>query len=100
MSVFYMCPLILTPIKAMVMMNRQMNLPAMQRILQNFEIESEKMDMKQEMMADVMGDIFEEEGEEEKEGEEETAEALQCRVIISSECSGVAHLWRYQLSWM
>jgi charged multivesicular body protein 2A len=49
----------------MVMMNRQMNLPAMQRVLQNFEIESEKMDMKQEMMADVMGDIFEEDGEEE-----------------------------------
>lgn len=47
------------------MMNRQMNLPAMQRILQNFEMESEKMDMKQEMMADTMDDIFEEEGDEE-----------------------------------
>jgi len=90
-SVFYMCPLILTPIKAMVMMNRQMNLPAMQRILQNFEIESEKMDMKQEMMADVMGDIFEEEGEEEATDEIINQVLDEIGINLSSEVSNGVH---------
>ncbi len=57
--------------KAMVLMNRRMNIPAMQRILQNFEMQSEMMDMKEEMMADAMDDIFE--GDEE---EEETDEII------------------------
>lgn len=47
-------------------MNRRMNLPAMQKIMMNFERENEKMDMKQEMMSDTMDDIFEGEDEEEE----------------------------------
>lgn len=49
-----------------MMMNRQMNLPAMQRIMMEFEKQNERMDMKQEMMSDTMDDVFEGEGEEEE----------------------------------
>ncbi|KAL6059988.1 ESCRT-III subunit protein did4 [Balamuthia mandrillaris] len=52
--------------QAMTMMNRRMNIPAMQRVLQNFEMQSEQMDMKQEMMGDAMDDLFEEDDEEEQ----------------------------------
>lgn len=52
--------------KAMVVMNRRMNVPAMQKILQNFEMQSEMMDMKEEMMGDAMDDIFNEDQEEEE----------------------------------
>jgi len=52
--------------KAMMVMNRQMNLPAMQRIMMEFEKQSEKMEMKEEMMSDTMDDVLEGEGEEEE----------------------------------
>eukprot|EP01118_Nematostelium_gracile_P002900 TRINITY_DN1333_c0_g1_i1.p1 TRINITY_DN1333_c0_g1~~TRINITY_DN1333_c0_g1_i1.p1 ORF type:complete len:218 (-),score=77.37 TRINITY_DN1333_c0_g1_i1:42-695(-) len=52
--------------RAMMVMNRQMNLPAMQRIMMEFEKQSEKMEMKEEMMNDTMDDVFEEENEEEE----------------------------------
>eukprot|EP01088_Endostelium_zonatum_P000221 TRINITY_DN1036_c0_g1_i2.p1 TRINITY_DN1036_c0_g1~~TRINITY_DN1036_c0_g1_i2.p1 ORF type:complete len:284 (-),score=132.66 TRINITY_DN1036_c0_g1_i2:94-945(-) len=55
--------------RAMMVMNRQMNIPAMQRILMSFEMESEKMDMKGEMMGDAIDGIFEED-EEEQDTEE------------------------------
>ena len=41
-------------------MNRQMNLPAMQRVMMEFEKQNEIMDMKQEMMEDVMDDVLDE----------------------------------------
>jgi len=52
--------------RAMMVMNSQMNLPAMQRIMMEFEKQSERMDMKEEMMSDTLDDVFEEEGEEEE----------------------------------
>jgi len=52
--------------KAMMMMNRQMNLPAMQRIMMEFEQQSEKMDMKEEMMSDALDDVMDGEEDEEK----------------------------------
>jgi len=52
--------------RAMMVMNRQMNLPAMQRIMMEFEKQSERMDMKEEMVSDVMDDVFEQEDEEEE----------------------------------
>ena len=55
--------------KAMMMMNRQMNLPALQRIMMEFEKQSEKMDMKEEMMSDTMDDVFEGENDEEESEE-------------------------------
>ncbi len=50
----------------MMALNRSMNLPAMQRIVMEFEKQNEAMDMKQEMVSDVMDDVFEGEGEEEE----------------------------------
>ena len=50
--------------KAMRAMNRQMNLPGIQRIAMDFERESEMMDMKEEIMNDVMDDVMETEGDE------------------------------------
>jgi len=55
--------------RAMMVMNRQMNLPAMQRIMMEFEKQSEKMDMKEEMMSDTMDDVFEEDDEKEETDE-------------------------------
>ncbi|KAI8091330.1 Snf7-domain-containing protein, partial [Gilbertella persicaria] len=55
--------------KAMGSMNRQMNLPQIQKIMMNFEKESELMDMKDEMMGDAIDDAFEED-EDEEESEE------------------------------
>lgn len=49
-----------------MVMNRQMNLPAMQRIMMEFEKQSERMDMKEEMMNDTLDSVFEEEGEEQE----------------------------------
>jgi division protein CdvB (Snf7/Vps24/ESCRT-III family) len=45
-------------------MNRNMNLPAIQRIAMEFERENDMMDQRQEMMDDVMDDAFEDEEEE------------------------------------
>lgn len=49
-------------------MNRQMNLPALQRIAMEFEKENDIMDQRQEMMEDAVDDVAgledEEEGEE------------------------------------
>ena len=45
-------------------MNRNMKLPAIQRIAMEFERENDMMDQRQEMMDDVMDDAFEDEEEE------------------------------------
>jgi len=55
--------------KAMMMMNRQMNLPAMQKIMMEFEQQSEKMDMKEEMMSDALDDVMDQEEDDEKSQE-------------------------------
>ncbi|XP_065344551.1 charged multivesicular body protein 2a [Cloeon dipterum] len=52
--------------KAMQNMNRQLNLPQIQKILQEFEKQSEIMDMKEEMMNDAIDDAMEDEGDEEE----------------------------------
>lgn len=51
--------------RAMASMNRQLNLPQIQRILQEFEKQSEIMDMKEEMMNDAIDDAME--GDEDEE---------------------------------
>lgn len=50
-------------------MNRQMNIPALQRIAMEFERENDVMDMRQEMMDDAIDEATGMEGEEE-EGED------------------------------
>ena len=52
--------------RAMQNMNRQMNMPQIQKILMDFEKQSEIMDMKEEMINDVMDDAMEDEGDEEE----------------------------------
>jgi len=52
--------------KAMASMNRQLNLPQIQRIMSEFERQSEIMDMKEEMMDDALDDALGETGEEEE----------------------------------
>merc|ERR1719323_484571 len=51
--------------KAMMMM-KQMKLPEIQKIMQEFEKQSEIMDMKEEMMNDVMDDAMGDEDDEEE----------------------------------
>lgn len=55
-------------------MNRQMNLPALQRIAMEFEKENDVMDQRQEMMDDAIDDVTGVEDEE--EGEEVVKEVL------------------------
>lgn len=55
--------------KAMGQMNRQMNLPALQKIMQEFEKQNEKMEMVTEVMGDAIDDALE--GDEEEEETEE-----------------------------
>eukprot|EP00761_Pharyngomonas_kirbyi_P011364 gb/GECH01011389.1/.p1 GENE.gb/GECH01011389.1/~~gb/GECH01011389.1/.p1 ORF type:complete len:212 (+),score=68.82 gb/GECH01011389.1/:1-636(+) len=55
--------------KTMMVMNKRMNIPQMQRIMMEFQKQSEMMDMKEEVMNDSIDDAFEEdEDEEEEEG--------------------------------
>merc|ERR1712173_457755 len=50
--------------------NASMNLPAMQRVMMEFEKQSEMMDMKEEMMEDTMDDMFEMDEDEDMETDE------------------------------
>merc|ERR1712183_382164 len=52
--------------KAMMRMNKQMKLPEIQKIMQEFEKQSELMDMKEEMMSDVIDDAMGDEDDEEE----------------------------------
>ncbi|PIN19854.1 hypothetical protein CDL12_07477 [Handroanthus impetiginosus] len=55
--------------KAMGQMNRQMNLPSLQKIMQEFEMQNEKMELTSEVMGDAIDDALE--GDEEEEETEE-----------------------------
>eukprot|EP01023_Acetabularia_acetabulum_P037252 TRINITY_DN3529_c0_g1_i7.p1 TRINITY_DN3529_c0_g1~~TRINITY_DN3529_c0_g1_i7.p1 ORF type:complete len:239 (-),score=70.83 TRINITY_DN3529_c0_g1_i7:809-1525(-) len=52
--------------KAMKAMNKKLNLPALQQIMRQFEMQNEKMEMTSEMMGDAIDDAFEEEDEEDE----------------------------------
>ncbi|XP_023215900.1 charged multivesicular body protein 2a-like [Centruroides sculpturatus] len=52
--------------KAMQSMNKQLNLPQIQKIMQEFEKQSEIMDMKEEMMNDAIDDAMGEDDDEEE----------------------------------
>merc|ERR1719288_767309 len=51
--------------KAMMSMNKQMKLPEIQKIMMEFEKQTEIMDMKEEMMSDVIDDAMGDEDDEE-----------------------------------
>jgi len=52
--------------KAMTTMNKQLKLPQIQKIMQEFEKQSEMMDMKEEMMNDAIDDAMGDEDDEEE----------------------------------
>lgn len=52
--------------RALQNMNRQMNLPQIQKIMNEFERQSDMMDMKEEMMSDVIDDVIGDEEDEEE----------------------------------
>jgi len=57
-------------------MNRGLNLPSIQRIMNEFEKESSTMDMKEEMMSDAVDDVMDDEENEEEEGDKILKEVL------------------------
>ncbi|CAG2173963.1 unnamed protein product [Oppiella nova] len=61
--------------RALQSMNKQMNLPQIQRIMADFERQSEIMDMKEEMMNDAIDDVM---GDEE---DEEESDAIVTQVL-------------------
>lgn len=52
-------PDVLPALQAMGMMNKQLNMPALQKIMREFERQNEKMEMTSEMMGDAIDDAFE-----------------------------------------
>jgi hypothetical protein len=73
-------------------MNRQMNLPALQRIAMEFERENDIMDQRQEMMDDAIDDVT---GlEDEEEGEEVVNQVLdEIGVDLNNAVSLAFHQW-------
>ncbi|CAD6977683.1 unnamed protein product, partial [Tilletia controversa] len=65
--------------RAMGMMNRSMNLPAIQRIMRDFERETQTMDMKEEMMGDAVDEAMDEDAD--GIGEEEEGDAILGQVL-------------------
>lgn len=60
------------------MMNKQMNLPQIQRIMRDFEQQAEVMDLKEEMMNDAVDEAME---DEDGVGEEEQGDAILQEVL-------------------
>ncbi|KAI9504095.1 Snf7-domain-containing protein [Coemansia spiralis] len=61
---------------AMKSMNKSMNLPGMQKVLMDFERESEVMDMKEEMMNDAIDDAMEDDEEDEEDESEQIVQQV------------------------
>ena len=55
--------------KAMVRMNKKLNMPELSNILRNFGVEAGKLETTTDMMGDALDDIFSGDGEEEEEDE-------------------------------
>lgn len=53
--------------RAMMAMNRRMNMPALQRIMMEFQKQTEKMEIKQEVMNDAVEDALEDDEDEEEQ---------------------------------
>jgi charged multivesicular body protein 2A len=60
--------------KAMGQMNRQLNLPALQKIMQEFERQNERMEMTTEVMGDAIDDALE--GDEEEATDQLVSQVL------------------------
>lgn len=55
--------------RAMMTMNKKMNVPEMQKIMREFAKQSEMMDMKEEMMSDMIDDVMDDAEDEVEEDE-------------------------------
>ncbi|KAJ7580995.1 vacuolar sorting protein DID4 [Mycena floridula] len=62
--------------RAMASMNRGLNMPAISKIMNEFERESAMMDMKGEMMSDAVDEVMDDEEDEEEEGDKILKEVL------------------------
>mmetsp|Transcript_46606 Transcript_46606/g.64786 ORF Transcript_46606/g.64786 Transcript_46606/m.64786 type:complete len:215 (-) Transcript_46606:12-656(-) len=62
--------------KTMMKMNSKMNLPAMRKIMMEFEKQNEIMGMKQELIEDTIDEVMDDEGDEEEETEEMISQVL------------------------
>lgn len=62
--------------RAMQSMNAQMNIPAMQNVMREFERQNEMMGMKEEMMGDAIDEVMDDDGVEEEETEMEIAKVM------------------------
>ena len=83
----------------MASMNRGLNLPSIQRIMNDFEKESSMMDMKEEMMSDAVDDVMDDEGEEEEEGDNILKQVLdEIGVDLSQQVRHVQYHNYYYLS--
>ena len=81
----------------MAAMNKGMNLPAISKVLMDFERESDMMDMKETMMSDAVDDVMDDMEDEEEEGDKILKQVLdEIGVDLSQKVSptflGVAHL--------
>lgn len=75
--------------KAMSRMNSKMNLPQLQKIMMEFEKQSEIMDMKEEMMNDTMDDVIGEDDEDE-ESEQVVQQVFdELGLVFSDELTGL-----------
>merc|ERR1719242_1957534 len=74
--------------KAMMNMNKQMKLPEIQKIMQEFEKQSEIMDMK-EMMSDVIDDALGDEDDEEESDAIVTQVLDELGLQLSDQLTGV-----------
>ena len=57
-------------------MNRGLNLPGIQKIMNDFEKESSMMDMKETMMSETIDEVMDDEEDEEEEGDKILKEVL------------------------
>jgi charged multivesicular body protein 2A len=77
-------------------MNRQMNLPALQRIAMEFEKENDIMDQRQEMMDDAIDDVT---GlEDEEEGEEVVNQVLDEIGIDLGQAVGIPYPYLFSIA--
>lgn len=67
----------------MGVMNKRMNLPALQKIMREFEMQNEKMEMTTETMGDAIDDAFE--GNDEEEETENLVNQVLDEIGISTE---------------
>ncbi|KCV67871.1 hypothetical protein H696_05601 [Fonticula alba] len=74
--------------KAMRSLNNNLKMPAIQKIMQDFERESEMMSHKEEMMGDAIDDVLDEDGDEEEESNQILSQVLEEAGISISEQLG------------